>query len=148
MQILITRVMDRTPRPQQTHTLSLNTTSHVSKPVNTRTPTAPPFFQLSSQRSIRPRITTHRSAHPESYLPRGLAERSDGGLTIHVAMLRGINVAGEENFRMEELPGSVWALGFWRGRKDIQSGNVLFEDSKSASGNFSETIAKKNSEGF
>src|SRR2546426_5649565 len=126
MQILITRVMDRTPRPQQTHTLSLNTTSHVSKPVNTRTPTAPPFFQLSSQRSIRPRITTHRSAHPESYLPRGLAERSDGGLTIHVAMLRGINVAGEKKVRIENLPASFEVLVFGPVGTDIQIGNAIF----------------------
>src|SRR2546422_6100878 len=96
-------------------------------------PQLPLFFQLSSQRSIRPRITTHRSAHPESYLPRGLAERSDGGLTIHVAMLRGINVAGEKNVRMEDLPASFYALGFGRGRKYIQSGNVIFEGSQVAS---------------
>src|SRR2546427_12725105 len=93
-------------------------------------PQLPLFFQLSSQRSIRPRITTHRSAHPESYLPRGLAERSDGGLTIHVAMLRGINVAGEKNVRMGELRAAVEAPGFGLGRTYIYSGKVIFEDPK------------------
>src|SRR3989441_13201124 len=97
-------------------------------------PQLPLFFQLSSQRSIRPRITTHRSAHPESYLPRGLAERSDGGLTIHVAMLRGINVAVEKIVRMEDLRASFEGLGFGRVRTYIQSGKGIFEASEVASG--------------
>src|SRR2546426_11355473 len=74
MQILITRVMDRTPRPQQTHTLALNTTSHVSKPVNTRTPTAPPFFPIIES-AVNPTPDYHSSFSP----PRILFDKAPGG---------------------------------------------------------------------
>ncbi|OLD14089.1 MAG: hypothetical protein AUI50_00290 [Crenarchaeota archaeon 13_1_40CM_2_52_14] len=63
-------------------------------------------------------------------------------------MLRGINVAGKKIVRMEDLRASFEALGFGRVRTYIQSGNVIFEASKVASDNLSETIAKKISKDF
>lgn len=44
-----------------------------------------------------------------------------------IALLRGINVAGQKQIRMAELRELAENLGFGRVRTYIQSGNVLFE---------------------
>lgn len=51
----------------------------------------------------------------------------------YVAFLRGINVGGNSLIKMAELKIAVEKCGFERVRTFIQSGNVLFESSKSAS---------------
>jgi uncharacterized protein (DUF1697 family) len=69
-------------------------------------------------------------------------------LTIYVAMLRGINVAGKKIVRMEDLRASFEALGFGRVRTYVQSGNVIFEGAKVPSDNLFETIPEKISKDF
>jgi uncharacterized protein (DUF1697 family) len=58
-------------------------------------------------------------------------------------MLRGINVSGQKIIKMEKLRASFEKLGFGRVRTYVQSGNVIFETSKTSSGILSKTIEGK-----
>jgi uncharacterized protein (DUF1697 family) len=53
-------------------------------------------------------------------------------MTAYIALLRGINVGGRNVVAMPELRGAVEALGFADVRSLLQSGNLLFEDSRRA----------------
>jgi len=57
--------------------------------------------------------------------------------------MRGINVSGQKIIRMENLRATFEALGFRRVRSYVQSGNVIFEATKSSSDNLSELIREK-----
>jgi uncharacterized protein (DUF1697 family) len=48
-------------------------------------------------------------------------------MTIHVALLRGINVGGNKVVAMADLRDLLAHLGFAGGRSLLQSGNLLFE---------------------
>ena len=58
-------------------------------------------------------------------------------------MMRGINVGGQKIIRMENLRASFEAMGFRRVRSYVQSGNVVFEDSKTSTQTLSENIKEK-----
>jgi len=58
-------------------------------------------------------------------------------------MLRGINVGGQKIVNMEKLRASFEKLGFGRVRTYVQSGNVIFEASKTSSDIFSKSIEGK-----
>jgi uncharacterized protein (DUF1697 family) len=58
-------------------------------------------------------------------------------------MMRGINVGGQKIIRMENLRASFEALGFRRVRSYVQSGNVVFEDSKTSTQTLSKNIKGK-----
>ena len=64
----------------------------------------------------------------------------DRHLTVYVAMLRGINVGGQNIVTMEKLRASFEALGFRKIRTYVQSGNVIFEATKASSENLSRVI--------
>jgi uncharacterized protein (DUF1697 family) len=55
------------------------------------------------------------------------AKESGGSMTIHVALLRGINVGGNNKIKMAELRTAMEAIGLARVQTYIQSGNILFE---------------------
>jgi uncharacterized protein (DUF1697 family) len=57
--------------------------------------------------------------------------------------MRGINVSGQKIIRMENLRASFEALGFRRVRSYVQSGNVIFEATRSSLDNLSELIREK-----
>ncbi|CAG7646064.1 hypothetical protein PAESOLCIP111_05091 [Paenibacillus solanacearum] len=48
-------------------------------------------------------------------------------MTIHIALLRGINVGGHNKIKMAELREALGSLGLARVQTYIQSGNILFE---------------------
>ncbi len=58
-------------------------------------------------------------------------------------MLRGINVSGQKIIKMEELRASFETLGFQHVRSYVQSGNVVFEASKSSITSLSKKIGEK-----
>ncbi len=64
-------------------------------------------------------------------------------MPIYVAMLRGINVSGQKIIKMEKLRASFEALGFRHVRTYVQSGNVIFEITKTSSDNLSKSIEEK-----
>jgi uncharacterized protein (DUF1697 family) len=64
-------------------------------------------------------------------------------MTIYVGLLRGINVAGKKIVRMENLRASFEALGFGQVRTYVQSGNVVFEASKTSTTGLSKKIGEK-----
>ncbi len=64
-------------------------------------------------------------------------------MSIYVAMLRGINVGGQKIVKMENLRSSFEALGFRRVRTYVQSGNVIFEASKTSPDHLSKNIEEK-----
>ena len=47
-------------------------------------------------------------------------------MTVHVALLRAVNVAGHNRVKMSDLLGLLAALGFEGGRSLLQSGNLVF----------------------
>ncbi len=51
-------------------------------------------------------------------------------MTIHIALLRGINVGGKNIIKMADLKRMFEALGLARVQTYIQSGNVLFESAE------------------
>jgi uncharacterized protein (DUF1697 family) len=57
--------------------------------------------------------------------------------------MRGINVSGQKIIRMENLRATFEALGFRRVRSYVQSGNVIFEATRSSLDNLSELIREK-----
>jgi len=62
---------------------------------------------------------------------------------VYVAMLRGINVSGQKIIKMEELRASFEALGLGQVRTYVQSGNVIFEASKTSTTSLSKKISEK-----
>jgi uncharacterized protein (DUF1697 family) len=58
-------------------------------------------------------------------------------------MLRGINVSGQKIIKMESLRASFEALGFSLVRTYVQSGNVVFEASKTSPDSLSRKIREK-----
>ncbi len=52
-------------------------------------------------------------------------------MTTYLALLRGINVSGQNSIRMAELRDSFSALGFAEVETYLQSGNVVFSAGKS-----------------
>ena len=61
----------------------------------------------------------------------GQALRQDGGMPTHVALLRGINLAGHNKVAMAELRELVGSLGHADVATYIQSGNVVFTSDQS-----------------
>lgn len=51
-------------------------------------------------------------------------------MTVHIALLRGINVGGKNIIKMADLKRTFEAMGFSRVQTYIQSGNVLFESNE------------------
>jgi len=51
-------------------------------------------------------------------------------MPIYVAMLRGINVGGNKQIKMDKLRSSFEALGLEQVKTYIQSGNVVFKTAK------------------
>jgi len=64
-------------------------------------------------------------------------------LPIYIAMLRGINVSGQKIIKMEKLRASFETLGFNSVRTYVQSGNVIFQASKTSSDILSKSIEGK-----
>src|SRR2546427_4171810 len=58
-------------------------------------------------------------------------------------MLRGINVSGQKIIKMEKLRASFETLGFNSVRTYVQSGNVIFQASKTSSDILSKSIEGK-----
>ncbi|MEK0315842.1 DUF1697 domain-containing protein [Cohnella sp. 56] len=54
-------------------------------------------------------------------------------MTVHIALLRGINVGGNNKIKMAELKAACEQLGFADVRTYIQSGNVLLRSDRPAS---------------
>lgn len=54
-------------------------------------------------------------------------------MSVHVALLRGINVSGQKLIQMERLRAAFAALGFGDVKTYIQSGNVVFQTAKNIS---------------
>ena len=48
-------------------------------------------------------------------------------MCTYISMLRGINVSGQKNIKMNELKSLYEALGFRNVVTYIQSGNVIFD---------------------
>jgi uncharacterized protein (DUF1697 family) len=48
-------------------------------------------------------------------------------MNIYISMLKGINVGGQKQIRMESLREFYEGLGFSRVRSYVQSGNIIFE---------------------
>ncbi|TXK76897.1 DUF1697 domain-containing protein [Paenibacillus sp. N3.4] len=53
-------------------------------------------------------------------------------MTIYIALLRGINVGGNNKIKMAELKAAFENLGLTRVQTYIQSGNILFESEEGA----------------
>jgi uncharacterized protein (DUF1697 family) len=51
-------------------------------------------------------------------------------MTVHISLLRGINVSGQKAIKMADLRMTYQSLGFENVESYIQSGNVLFTSSK------------------
>ena len=64
-------------------------------------------------------------------------------MPIYIAMLRGINVSGQKIIKMEKLRASFETLGFNSVRTYVQSGNVIFQASKTSSDILSKSIEGK-----
>lgn len=64
-------------------------------------------------------------------------------MTVYVAMLRGVNVGGQKILKMENLRASFETLGFQHVRSYVQSGNVVFEASKTSSNSLPKKIGEK-----
>jgi uncharacterized protein (DUF1697 family) len=67
----------------------------------------------------------------------------DRQLTVYVAMLRGINVSGQKIIKMENLRASFETLGFQHVRSYVQSGNVIFEATKTSTTSLPIKIGEK-----
>ena len=53
-------------------------------------------------------------------------------MTTYLALLRGINVSGQNLMPMAKLQQSLSGLGFEKIKTYLQSGNVIFDAKKSA----------------
>jgi len=68
--------------------------------------------------------------------------------TRHLALLRGINVGGNNIIKMADLKACFEEMGFTNVVTYIQSGNVLFDVEDSEINRFTTTIEQKLSEQF
>ncbi|MGH7318246.1 MAG: DUF1697 domain-containing protein [Candidatus Rokuibacteriota bacterium] len=66
----------------------------------------------------------------------------------HVALLRGINVGGNNIIKMVDLQASFEAMGFTEVETYIQSGNVLFSSKPASKAKLTETIERALSDAF
>ncbi|GGD78226.1 DUF1697 domain-containing protein [Paenibacillus nasutitermitis] len=57
-------------------------------------------------------------------------KESGDQMTLYIALLRGINVGGNNKIKMAELREALESLGLSRVQTYIQSGNILFEDDR------------------
>src|SRR5689334_1046184 len=64
-------------------------------------------------------------------------------MPTYIAMLRGINLGGHNNIKMESLRASFERLGFRNVKTYVQSGNVVFDAGKDYAASWSEKIGKK-----
>jgi uncharacterized protein (DUF1697 family) len=69
-------------------------------------------------------------------------------MTTFVALLRGINVAGQKRIRMAELQKSCEALGLNQVRTYLQSGNIVFRASQSDPRKLAMTLRKRIAKDF
>ena len=69
-------------------------------------------------------------------------------MPVYVAMLRGINVSGQNIIKMERLRESLAALGFSDVKTYIQSGNAVFKAAKTSNSSLEKKIAGKISADF
>ena len=63
-------------------------------------------------------------------------------MTTYIALLRGINVAGQKIIKMTELAGCFESMRFENVRTYIQSGNVIFESKVTDTNKLSRQIEK------
>lgn len=61
-------------------------------------------------------------------------------MTTYVALLRGINVSGQNSIRMPELRASISRLGFRDVQTYLQSGNVVFRAGRSSEATLAASI--------
>ncbi|MGA9304741.1 MAG: DUF1697 domain-containing protein [Candidatus Sulfotelmatobacter sp.] len=64
-------------------------------------------------------------------------------MPIYISMLRGINVGGHKQIKMDRLRESFEALGFDKVKTYIQSGNVVFKAAKASSAGLSKNIEER-----
>jgi uncharacterized protein (DUF1697 family) len=64
-------------------------------------------------------------------------------MPTYISMLRGINVGGARQVRIEELKRSYEALGFENVRTYIQSGNLVFRSRTGNAGELREIISRR-----
>jgi uncharacterized protein (DUF1697 family) len=64
-------------------------------------------------------------------------------VAIYVSMLRGINVGGHKQIKMDQLRKSFEELGFEQVKTYIQSGNVVFKTGKVSTSALSKRIEEK-----
>jgi uncharacterized protein (DUF1697 family) len=69
-------------------------------------------------------------------------------MPIYVSMLRGINVGGHKQIKMDKLRSSLEALGLEQVKTYIQSGNVVFKSPKTSPLALSRKIEARISEDF
>ncbi len=67
-------------------------------------------------------------------------------MTIHIALLRAINVGGRNRVSMADLLGLLTALGFTRGRSLLQSGNLVFQGDGRSSGELERLLETETAE--
>lgn len=56
-----------------------------------------------------------------------LALSRDQGMPAYIAMLRGVNITGNNSIKMEQLRGLCNSLGFQNVETYVQSGNIVFQ---------------------
>jgi uncharacterized protein (DUF1697 family) len=64
-------------------------------------------------------------------------------MPIYISMLRGINVGGHKQVKMDRLRESFEALGFEQVKTHIQSGNVVFKAGKISAATLSKRIEER-----
>lgn len=64
-------------------------------------------------------------------------------MKTYIALLRGINVSGQNPVRMAELQASFTAMGFTDVKTYMQSGNVVFSAAKAEEGKLAARIQKR-----
>jgi uncharacterized protein (DUF1697 family) len=64
-------------------------------------------------------------------------------MAIYISLLRGINVGGHKQIKMDKLRASFEALGFESVMTYIQSGNVVFKTGKRSSAGLSKRIEER-----
>lgn len=64
-------------------------------------------------------------------------------MTTYISILRGINVSGHKIIKMDALRQTYAELNFRNIQTYIQSGNVIFQDKKSNTGDLEKKITKK-----
>jgi uncharacterized protein (DUF1697 family) len=64
-------------------------------------------------------------------------------MPIYISMLRGINVGGHKQIKMDRLRESFEVLGFKQVKTYIQSGNVVFKAAKASSARLSKKIEER-----